>query len=537
MASGPHVTALALASHEANGASRREPAPGRGAGILLRCAGLTKRFGAVRALRGVDFSIAAGRVRGLVGENGAGKSTLAKIIAGVNGPDSGTMEFEGRPIRATSADESLAQRIVTVHQDVNLIPSMSVMENLFLNNEPASRFGIIRRREARQTAKMLLDRYEIGVEAEAPVEGLSNDLRKMIQIVKAIHRDPKVLILDEPTSSLTSAQVSVVLRLIRQLASQGVGLVLISHYLGEIFEVCDDLTIMRDGEVVADRLVDEISLQEVVAAMVGREVSAGSRGARGRKPAEGAEPRLVVEGLTVRGVLENASFAIRAGEVLGVTGLTGSGLNELSRAIFGASARPATGRVAVDGQPVPSGSPSACLKAGLALLTDDRLREGVLLDFPLTENICLPVLSRFSGMLGALDGAAMERTAIRNIERLRIRTPGPQALARELSGGNQQKVLFAKWLETEPKVFVMDEPTIGVDVGAKDEIRKIIDEVAGRGVAVLLVTTELDELVSLCDRVMIMFRGAIVGELSGGAIERHTILHASTTGQIRAVAP
>ena len=513
-----------------------QPAPIAGAGVLLRCSGIAKRFGAVQALRGVDFSIAAGRVRGLVGENGAGKSTLAKIIAGVNAPDSGTLEFEGRPIRAASADEALEQRIVTVHQDINLIPSMTVIENLLLNNEPASRLGIIRRREARETTRALLERYEIAASPEAPVEDLSNDQRKMIQIVKAVHRDPKVLILDEPTSSLTSAQVSVVLRLIRQLASQGVGLVLISHYLSEIFEVCDDLTIMRDGDVVADRLVSGMTLPQVVAAMVGREVKAGSRASRGRQPAEGAAARLSVQNLSVRGALENANFVVRAGEVVGVTGLAGSGLNELSRAIFGASVRPATGRVAVDAVPVAPSSPSASLRAGIALITNDRLREGVLLDFPLTENICLPVLSRFGGALGFLDRAGMERTTARNIERLRIRASGPLALARQLSGGNQQKVLFAKWLETAPKVFVMDEPTIGVDVGAKEEIRKIIDEVAAAGVGVLLVTTELDELVSLCDRVLIMFRGAIVGELSGAAIERRAILQASTTGQIQAAA-
>ena len=515
---------------------RDPPAPLAGAGFLLRCTGLAKRFGAVQALRGVDFSIVAGRVRGLVGENGAGKSTLAKIIAGVNAPDAGSIDYDGRPIRAASADEALAQRIVTVHQDINLIPSMTVIENILLNNEPASRLGIIRRREAHETAKALLDRYEVAADPEAPVQELSNDLRKMIQIVKAIHRDPKVLILDEPTSSLTSAQVSVVLRLIRQLAFRGVGLVLISHYLSEIFECCDDLTIMRDGEVVVDRLVSDMTLPQVVSAMVGREVKAGSRASRGREPAREAAPRLSVENLTVRGALDNANFVVRAGEVLGVTGLAGSGLNELSRAVFGASARPATGRVMVDGATVPPSSPNASLRAGIALITNDRLREGVLLDFPLTENICLPVLSRFGGALGVLNRGEMEWTTVRNIERLRIRTPGPLALARQLSGGNQQKVLFAKWLETGPKVFVMDEPTIGVDVGAKDEIRKIIDEVAAAGVGVLLVTTELDELVSLCDRVLIMFRGAIVGELSGVAIERRAILQASTTGQIQAAA-
>ncbi len=521
---------------EGEGSHRKSSAPLKGAGVFLRCTGIAKRFGAVQALRGVDFSIVAGRVRGLVGENGAGKSTLAKIIAGVNAPDAGSIEFEERTIRSATADAALAQRIVTVHQDINLIPSMTVLENLLLNNEPASRFGVIRRRQAREIAKTLLDRHEIAAEPEALVGELSTDLRKMIQIVKAIHRDPKVLILDEPTSSLTSAQVDIVLRLIRQLASQGVGLVLISHYLSEIFEVCDELTIMRDGEVVADRLIRDMTLSQVVAAMIGREVKAVSRASRGREPARDATPRLSVENLTIRGALDSASFVVRGGEILGVTGLAGSGLNELSRAIFGASSRPATGRVVVDGSPVPASRPSASLRAGIALITNDRLREGLLLDFPLTENISLPILSRFGGALGVLNRREIEKTTVRNIERLRIRAPGPLTLARQLSGGNQQKVLFAKWLETAPKVFVMDEPTIGVDVGAKDEIRKIIEEVAAAGAGVLLVTTELDELVWLCDRVLIMFRGAIVGELSGEAIEQRAILQASTTGQIQAMA-
>jgi ABC-type sugar transport system ATPase subunit len=221
--------------------------------------------------------------------------------------------------------------------------------------------------------------------------------------------------------------------------------------------------------------------------------------------------------------------------VLGVTGLAGSGLSELARAVFGASVRRASGRVLIEGEPVRSGDPAASLAAGIALLTSDRLREGILLDFTLVENICLPILSRF-GRLGALDSAAMRRTAERNIDRLGVRAPGPMALARQLSGGNQQKVLFAKWLETRPKVFVMDEPTIGVDVGAKEEIRKIIDEIAAAGVGVLLITTELDELVLLCDRVLVMFRGAIVGELSGEGVKRETILQASACGEIQAAA-
>src|SRR5271154_5759018 len=504
-----------------------------GGAVLLQCRGLSRSFAAVRALRGVDFSIAAGRVRGLLGGDGAGQSTPAKKIAGGHAPDAGTIELEGRPVRFAGAQRALQQRIVTVHQDINLVQTMSVSENILLNNEPTYRLGIIRRKAMRAAARGLLEKYEIAVDPDETVSALANDIKKMVQIVKAVSLEPKILILDEPTSSLTDAQVRVALRLIRQLASQGVGLVLISHYLTEIFEVCDDLTVMRDGEVVADGPVSATTLPQVVAAMVGRDVETSRRAAQPRRAR--AVPLMTVENLTAPGLLQDISFALARGEVLGVTGLAGSGLSELSRAVFGASGRQASGRVLIEGKPVPPANPAASLEAGIALLTNDRLREGILPDFTLIENICLPILSRFGRIGGALDFAAMERTAERNIERLRVHAPSAFALARQLSGGNQQKVLFAKWLETKPKAFGMDEPTIGVDVGAKEEIRKIIDEIARAGVGILLVTTELDELALLCDRVLVMFRGAIIGELSGGEIDRETILRASACGEIRAV--
>ena len=506
--------------------------PEPAAPALLQCRGLVKSFAAVRALRGVDFAIHAGRVRGLVGENGAGKSTLTKIIAGVYQPDAGTVEVEGRPVRFGGADQALAQRIVTVHQDINLVQTMTVAENLLLNNEPTRGFGIIRRRDMREQVTRLLQQYEIDVRPDDVVSSLPNDLKKMVQIIKAVNLNPRILLLDEPTSSLTEAEVRVALRLIRRLASEGVGLVLISHYLNEIFEVSDDLTVMRDGEVVADGPVGETSLPQVVSAMIGRHVETVRRASRVAPAGEGP-PLLEVDDLSVPGRLQGISFALRKGEVVGVTGLAGPG----GETQYAPSAgRHAGGRVLVEGKPVPPGDPAQSLKAGVALLTNDRLREGILPDFTLTENICLPILSRFGGIGGALDRSAMRSTTERNIARLHVRAPGPDALARQLSGGNQQKVLFAKWLETNPKVFVMDEPTIGIDVGSKDEIRGIIDEIAGTGVGILLVTTELDELVALCDRVLIMFRGAIVGELAGDAVVRERILHAAVSGEIRAAA-
>jgi ABC-type sugar transport system ATPase subunit len=501
---------------------------------LLACGALTKTFAAVRALRGVDFRIEASRVRGLVGENGAGKSTLARIIAGVYQPDSGTIDLAGEPVRFSGADDALKQGIVTVHQDINLVQTMTVAENLLLNNEPTSRFGIIRRRDAAERAAFLLSQYEIEVDPEAPVSELPNDLKKMVQIIKAVSRKPRILLLDEPTSSLTENEVRVALKLIRRLADDGVGVVLISHYLNEIFEVCDDLTVMRDGQVVADGPVAGTTLPQVVNAMVGRHIETPPRVSRIAQSAA-ASPLLEVRNLSVPGRLADISFQLRRGEVLGITGLAGSGLAELTKAVFGGLPRSGiTGSVLVEGTPIAPGDPSASLAAGLALLTSDRLREGILSDFTLLENICLPILSRFGGFAGGLDRDAMRATAERNIARLHVKAPGPEAKARQLSGGNQQKVLFAKWLETRPKVFIMDEPTIGIDVGSKDEIRGIIDEIATSGVGILLATTELDELVTLCDRVLVMFRGEIVAELSGGAIRRDTILQTATGGETMA---
>ena len=497
--------------------------------MLLSCKGVVKSFAAVRALRGVDFSIAAGQVHGLVGENGAGKSTLTRILAGVYPPDAGTLALDGEPLRFSGADDALARRIVTVHQDINLVQTMTVAENLLLNNEPTYGFGVIRQRTMHETTRRLLGQYEIDVDPDAVVSDLPNDLKKIVQIVKAVSRDPRVLLLDEPTSSLTEAEVRGALRLIRSLAGSGVGVVLISHYLNEIFEVCDDLTVMRDGQVVADGPVAGMTLPEVVNAMVGRHVETIRRSRSATSDSKGA--LMTVENLTVPGRLKAISFALAPGEVLGVTGLAGSGLGELARALFGASGgRNVSGRVIVDGKAVPPGDPAAALAAGIALLPSDRLKEGILPEFTLIDNICLPVLSRFANSLGVLDRPKMVETGVRNIARLNVRAPGPFAQARQLSGGNQQKVLFAKWLETKPRVFIMDEPTIGLDVGSKAEIRGIIDEIAATGVGIVLVTTELEELVSLCDRVLVMFRDAIVAELTGDGIERATILHASAGG-------
>ncbi len=412
---------------------------------------------------------------------------------------------------------------------------MTVAENVMLNNEPISGpFGFIRRGAMHDKVAELLETYGVEASPQALVADLPNDVKKMVQIIKAINWQARILLMDEPTSSLTDVEVKLVLRLIRSLAEKGVAVVFVSHYLAEVFDVSDRITVVRDGDVVASTPRADTSLGAVVHGMLGR--SLGFEAER-RTSAATDEILMSVRGLSVRGSLRDVSFDLHRGEVLGVTGLTGSGLTELARAIFGSEdVRRDGGSFVVEGRPVALADPTESLSHGVALLTSDRLREGILPEAPLFENVCLSILGRFVGRFGLLDQAAMLETGRRSIERLKVRAPGPSAITKTLSGGNQQKLLFAKWLETQPKIFIMDEPTIGIDVGSKAEIRGIIDEIAGTGVGVLLVTTKLDELVALCDRVLIMFRGAIIGELSGAAIDRESILHASACGEIQRVA-
>jgi len=498
---------------------------------ILQCRDVSKAFGGVRALRSVDMAITPGRVHGLVGENGAGKSTLLKILAGVVLPDSGEIRLNGAPYLPGGTEGALRQGVVTVHQDINLIDSLTVAENVLLNNEPQrAPFGLLRTREMRERTAALLQSYGIDVDPGTLVSTLPNDVKKMVQIVKATTWNPRVLLLDEPTSSLTDVEVAVVLRLVRSLAAQGVALVFVSHYLAEVFEVCDDITVLRDGQVVSSAPRAATDLATVVHGMLGRNLEGATLRRAEREP---DDVLLSVRELSVRGRLRDISFDLHRGEILGVTGLTGSGLTELARAIFGSEdVSRASGRFAVDGAPVALANPQESLRTGLALLTNDRLREGILPEFSLLENICLPILDRFAGRFGFLSQGGMQETAERCIARLQVRAPGPQAIAKTLSGGNQQKLLFAKWLETGPRIFLLDEPTIGIDIGSKFEIRRIIEEIAATGVGVILFSAELADIEMLCDRVLVMFRGAVVGEFAGPAITRQAILQASVSGQV-----
>jgi ABC-type sugar transport system ATPase subunit len=500
---------------------------------ILQCENIAKSFPGVRALKGVDLTVEPGRIHGLVGENGAGKSTLLKVVSGVYRPDSGTIRLAGEPIRLSGTDDALRHGIVTIHQDINLIGSMTVAENVMLNNEPTwSGLGFLRGRALHDKVAELLRFYEIDASPAALVADLPNDVKKMLQIIKAISRQARVLLMDEPTSALTDVEVGFVLRLIRTLAGQGVGVVFVSHYLAEVFDVCDDITVFRDGAVVASTDRRETSLDSVVKGMIGRSLE----GETDRRPCSASSEVLFsVRDLSVHGSLSGVSFDLHRGEVLGVTGLTGSGLTELARALFGSeTVRRSSGHFEILGKPADLADPADSLAHGLALLTSDRLREGILPEAPLYENICLAILQRFVGRFGLLRTGDMVATGRAGIERLKVRAPGPMSITKTLSGGNQQKVLFAKWLETRPSIFIMDEPTIGIDVGSKSDIRGIIAEIASAGVGIILISTELIDIERLCDRALVMFRGAVVGEFTGEAVQREAMLAACVSGRLPA---
>jgi ABC-type sugar transport system ATPase subunit len=498
---------------------------------LLECRGISKGFPGVQALADVNFSVESGKVHGLVGANGAGKSTLFRILAGVHEQDRGEMFLDGTPYQVRDTQDAIDQGVVTIHQDVNLIDSLTVEENILLNNELTFPFfGLLNRRATRRYVLETFEHHGIEIDPTTVVSQLPNDQKKLIQILRAISLNARVLLMDEPTSSLTEEGIRIVHELIRKLAQNGVAVVFISHYLSEVFEVCNDITVLRDGRVVAKRERKASSVAEIVVDMLGKALSKPQQTDRDRRIA--SETALSVRGLSIKGRIHDISFDLRKGEILGATGIVGSGLQELSKALFGfAEGGERQGEVSVAGGTLPLTSPFNAVGNGVALLTNDRLKEGILPGFPIYENICLPVLKRFRNSLGLIDRDQMVATGEASISRLSIKAGSAEAPISTLSGGNQQKVLLAKWLETKPSVFILDEPTIGIDVGSKEEIRAIVRSIAAEGVGVLLLTAEYEELELMCDRVLVMFRGRIIAEFEGDDVQKDRIVSAALGGE------
>ncbi|MEV0040192.1 sugar ABC transporter ATP-binding protein [Streptomyces sp. NPDC050804] len=494
---------------------------------MLSVSGLTKSFPGARALDGVDLTVGPAEVHALIGENGAGKSTLIKVLTGVYRPDEGEIVLAGRPVRFATPLEAQHAGISTIYQEVNLVPLMSVARNLFLGREPRGRLGLIDFRRMHREADEALRALGLRVDVRRPLRSLGVGAQQMVALARAVAADARVVVMDEPTSSLEPREVRTLFEVVRTLKGRGIAVIYVSHRLDELYEICDTVTVLRDGRRVHTGPLAELDRLRLVSLMLGREM-AEVRG-EGRTKFTGArrtddEPVLEATDLTVRHSLRGVSVRVRPGEVVGLGGLLGSGRSETARAIAGAL--PAdSGRVLVAGVPVRTGSTPAAIRAGISLLPEDRKAEGIVPGLSVRENIALaalPGLSRF----GLVDDARIDRVVDTLVKRLRIKASGPHQKVGELSGGNQQKVLLARWLVMRPKVLLLDEPTRGIDVGAKAEVQGLIDELAGEGLGVLLISSDMEELIEGSERVVVLRDGAVVAELTGAEVTEERLLRA-----------
>ncbi|MQA81373.1 MAG: ATP-binding cassette domain-containing protein [Streptosporangiales bacterium] len=486
---------------------------------LLSVSGLTKRYPGVTALDAVDLEVRAGEVHALVGENGAGKSTLARCLAGVDQPDGGTMTFAGRPHAPAGTADALRAGIQVVYQELALLPYLSVAENLFLQRLPR-KAGIVDRRQLDQRSRELLRRVGLDVSPRTKVEHLGIAQMQLVEIAKALSTGCKLLVMDEPTATLTPRETSTLFDILRQLTAEGVAVVYVSHHLEEIFEVCHRVTVLRNGRHVSTQELDGLTSADLVRQMVGRDLAheyppVGERAV--------GEELLRVTDLRVTASTPPVSFAVHAGEVVGVAGLVGSGRTEVMRAVFGAD-KPASGVIAVRGRPVHMTHPRVAVRRGISFLTEDRKSQGLVLDMPIAANISLASMRKISSG-GLLRRGAEAQTAKQLFDRLRIKASGVRQHVRALSGGNQQKVVLGRWLAADTDLLIVDEPTRGIDVGARYEIHQLLLDLADAGKGVLVVSSDLPELLGICDRLLVFSRGRIAGEVPRSEFDGERVLN------------
>jgi rhamnose transport system ATP-binding protein len=491
-------------------------------GTVLQVRDAAKAFGSVIALESANLDLDAHSIHALVGENGAGKSTLVKIISGVYHRDRGDLLLGGESVDFGSTAESKAAGVAVIYQEPTLFPDLSVTENIFMGRQPLASGRRIDRNAMYAEAETLFDRLGVRIDPRRPAQGLSIADQQIIEIAKAISLDARVLIMDEPTAALSGVEVERLFTVARSLRDEGRALLFISHRFDEVFALCDRVTVMRDGRYVATHPIAETSVEQTIALMVGREVG----DLFPKVAAEVGEPVLTVEHLTSPGVFQDVSFDVRAGEIVGLAGLVGAGRSEIARAVFGVD-RYHDGRVVVSGRPVPPHNPSASIAAGMAFVPEDRRRQGLVTEASVAHNVAGAIRSQIS-KLGFLTRAAEARAAGAWAQRLEVKTNALDMEAATMSGGNQQKVVIAKWLATNPKLLIIDEPTRGIDVGTKAEVHRLLSELAGRGLAVLMISSELPEVLGMADRVLVVCEGRLTADIPRDEATPERVMHAAT---------
>ena len=491
-------------------------------GPVLELEQVSKSFGTVVALRSADLSVDAGSIHGLVGENGAGKSTLVKIVSGLYRRDAGEFRFDGHDADFHSTAEAKAEGIAVIYQEPTLFPDLSVVENIFMGRQPLDRWRRIDRSAMDAEAHELFARLGVPIDPDRPARGLSIADQQIIEIAKAISLDAKLLIMDEPTAALSGSEVDRLFTVARGLRDEGRALVFISHRFDEVFDLCDTITVMRDGEYISTDAIADVTVDDIVARMVGREVG----NLFPKTIAAIGDVVLEVDGLSSAGNFRDVSFQVRAGEIVGLAGLVGAGRSEIARAIFGVD-RYDSGSVRLCGRAVPANDPRAAVAAGIAFVPEDRRKQGLVTESSIAENIASVIRRRLT-RYGLLTDDAENTAAAPWAGTLEVKTAALDLPAATLSGGNQQKVVLAKWLATEPELLIVDEPTRGIDVGTKAEVHRLLSDLAGQGMAILMVSSELPEVLGMSDRVLVVREGAISAEFSRDNATPERVMRAAT---------
>ena len=481
----------------------------------VRLTGVSKNFGGVRALDNVSIDVRGGEIHALLGENGAGKSTILKILNGVHEPSAGEIEVDGTPLTEHSPEASKRAGIGMIFQEMSLIPTLTVAQNIFLNNESKDSLGLINDAAAARRARELFQVLGVDIDPLAVIGDLSAGQRQLTEIVKAISRNVKVLILDEPTTALSGGEVDKLFTFLRRLKSEGVAIIYVSHRMDEIMRIADRATILRDGHHIITAPLSTLSLEQIIEHIVGRRSRGFSDVAR--TGTQRGAPLLELKGVSGERKPVNLSLTVHAGEVVGIAGLLGSGRSALARVLFGVD-RKTSGEILIKGKPATIDSPEDAIRQGIALVPEDRLRQGLVIEHSIESNASLAILDRISSWLFVSRAKSVEITD-RQIKALRIKTASRDAAARTLSGGNQQKVVIAKWLNTEPDLLILDEPTAGVDIGSKAEIIALVRDLASKGKAVIVISSELAELLTAADRIIVMVDGRIVSESDRAAFD------------------